>query len=351
MNPRERVLAAIDHQVPDMVPVHIMGIEAPELFYEHFEVSTIEEVRAALGLDTWRIANPEYIGPEISEGMTIWGTRSHANNTGYSESRGGHPLWSATTVREVERYDWPSADNLDFTVLEPSAKEAGELARIVGFWWEPVFCRLLDLFGMEEAMVKMHTHPAVVEAAVSHIVDYILEISKPSLECTAGLADIFWYGDDFSTQNGLMLSPEHWRKFLKPAYQRIFDLGKSRGLKLWFHSCGSFAEVLPDLVDMGIDVWETCQVHLKDNDPHYLKREFGDRLAFYGAINTQQTLPFGSAGEVRREVGERIEVLGRDGGYICGPDHTVRPEVPVENVLALVDAVRKYRSPQRTLSQ
>ena len=145
-----------------------------------------------------------------------------------------------------------------------------------------------------------------------------------------------------------MISPEHWRRFLLPTYRRVFDLAKSVGMKVWFHSCGSFVEVLPDLIDIGMDVWETCQVHLDGNDPRRLKREFGSHITFYGAISTQQTLPFGLASDVRGEVRERIRVLGRGGGYICGPDHTIRPEVPVENVLALFDEAKSYRHSQCT---
>jgi uroporphyrinogen decarboxylase len=201
---------------------------------------------------------------------------------------------------------------------------------------------------MEETMAKMHTHPEVVEAAISHIADYVLEVSARCLKCADGLVDIFWYGDDFATQSGMMISPELWRKLFRPVYGQIFALAKTKGFPVWFHSCGSFVDVLPDLIDIGMDVWETCQVHLKGNDPRYLKREFGNHIAFCGAVNTQQTLPFGSTSDVRREVRERIRMLGQGGGYICGPDHTVRPEVPVENLVALFDEAKKYRDPQCT---
>lgn len=347
MNSRERVLASINHEIPDVIPVYVMAIESPEALYEQFRVSTDEDLRIALGIDIQPIW-PEYAGPEIPNGLTIWGTGSCLGNAGYSESRGGHPLRDATSIRDVERHSWPSAQNMNYSRLEQRAKDSGDLASMLCPGWEPVFCRILDLFGMEEAMVKMHTHPAVVEAAVAHIAEYVLELAERSLECTEGYADIFCFGDDFAMQNGMIISSEHWRKLLKPVYSQVFALAKAKGVPVWFHSCGSFVDVLPDLIDIGMDVWETCQVHLKGNDPSYLKREFGSHIAFYGAVNTQQTLPFGSTSDVRREVRERVAVLGRGGGYICGPDHTVRPEVPVENLLALIDEAKKCRDPQCT---
>jgi uroporphyrinogen decarboxylase len=140
-----------------------------------------------------------------------------------------------------------------------------------------------------------------------------------------------------------MISPAQWRRFLKPTFRKVFDLVKSYGFKVWFHSCGTFRPVLPDLIESGIDVWETVQVHLGGNDPEVLKHEYGKNLAFYGAISTQRTLPHGSPEDVRAEVRERIRVLGQGGGYICGSDHGIMPDVPIANVVAMLDEVRQFR--------
>ena len=122
-------------------------------------------------------------------------------------------------------------------------------------------------------------------------------------------------------------------------------LAKSYGMKMWFHCCGTFRPVMADLIDMGMDVWETVQVHLPGNEPEVLKREYGRDITFYGGINSQQTLPFASTEEVRAEVRERIRVLGQGGGYILGGDHTILPDVPIDNVLAMLDEARKYSPP------
>ena len=155
--------------------------------------------------------------------------------------------------------------------------------------------------------------------------------------------DIFWYGDDFAAQRGMILSPQQFRRFLKPTYQKVFALAKSRGLKVWVHACGTFRPVLSDLIDIGMDVWETVQVHLPGNEPQELKRRYGKNLTFFGAVSTQSTLPKGTVAQVRAEVRDRIAVLGQDGGYICGGDHTIMPDVPIDNVLAMIDEARNFR--------
>ena len=147
-------------------------------------------------------------------------------------------------------------------------------ATILSLGWQPPFCTLLDLFGMEEAMLHMYQDPYLIEAAVAHIEAFLLEEMKRAMTLCAAHVQFYWCGDDFSTQRGMMISPELWRRFLRPLYRKMFDLIKSFGLKVWFHSCGTFGPVLPDLVDMGMDVWETVQVHLDGNDPLRCGRAF-----------------------------------------------------------------------------
>jgi uroporphyrinogen decarboxylase len=186
----------------------------------------------------------------------------------------------------------------------------------------------------------MKLEPLIIEAALERIVDFTVEFAVRLIAATRGMADFLYYGDDFATQKGMLISPELWRRFLKPAYERVFKLAKSNGLRVWFHSCGTFRPVMGDLIDIGLDVWETVQVHLPGNEPEVLKREYGNDITFFGGISTQGTLPHGTVEDVRREVRERVWVLGEHGGYICGSDHGILPDVPMENVLAMLDEAR-----------
>ncbi len=170
-----------------------------------------------------------------------------------------------------------------------------------------------------------------------------------ALQGADGACDTFWWGDDFADARGVMIGPDNWRRLFAPSYRRLLDLVHSYGLKFRLHCCGTFVDVMPDLVDMGLDLWETCQFHLPANDPKLLKNEFGQHITFCGGVNCQQTLPFGTPEEVRREVRELIDIVGRGGGYMCGPSHDISPDVPKENLFAMLDEIKNYYNPECVL--
>lgn len=372
---KERVLKAINHIQPETTPVHIMGFEEIDKWLEYTGAKDDFDLRLKLDLDL-QTARTIYTGPNARRGLSIWGTAANTGGYagfGYSKQRGGYPLASATSTADIARFAWPDPDDFDYEIMarvlsaapdkacyikpqyavqqdgqtrEEAARGTGALSAIRGSGgWLPLICTLFELFGMEETLINLHHEPRLIEAATNHVEEFVLEHYRRLLEATRGIADICWYGDDFATQRGILISPEHWRRFLKPTYKKVFNLAKGYGLKVWFHGCGTFRPVLPDLIEIGMDVWETSQVHLPGNEPEVLKREYGRDITFYGAINTQYTLPLGSAEDVRAQVRERIQVLGKGGGYICGGDHTILPDVPVRNVLAMLDEARKF-SPQ-----
>ena len=206
-----------------------------------------------------------------------------------------------------------------------------------------MLCTLFNLFGMEEALVALNLEPNRIEAALARIEELTLGFCGRMIDAAGVDGEIFWFGDDFASQKGMLISPGHWRRYLKPVYRKVFELAKRKGMKVWFHSCGTFRPVFPDLIEIGMDIWETAQVHLPGNEPEALKREFGRDITFYGGINTQTTLPHGTPEQVRAEVRDRVRVLGKGGGYICSSDHAILPDVPFENVLAMIDEARKTR--------
>ena len=358
-------MKTIDHVQPEVVPVHIMGVAPIERWLEHYDVEDNFALREKLGLDIQE-ARPVYVGRNAELGRDIWGKEvgiGGAEGAGYSAIRGGYPLANATSVADIDNFAWPDPDDFDYQIVADVLETVpDDIARFVkvqyviqaegqtrfsaargGGPWIPLLCSLFDLFGMTETLINLCAAPKLIEAAIAHLEEFTLGFAKRLLDATRGVGDVFYYGDDFAGQRGMLISPEHWRRFLKPTYKKIYRLGKSYGMKVWIHECGTFRPVIADMIDIGMDVWETVQVHLPGNEPEVLKREYGQDLAFYGAISTQHTLPFGTPEDVRAEVRERIRVLGRGGGYICGSDHSIMADVPIENVLAMLDEARKFR--------
>jgi uroporphyrinogen decarboxylase len=197
--------------------------------------------------------------------------------------------------------------------------------------------------GAEAVLSNMLEAPAVFEAVLERVFQVTCECLRRWIACCGSHFDILSLWDDFATQRGMLFAPELWRQFLKPRYAELFRAGKEKGLFVWFHSCGDITPVLPDLIDIGMDVWETVQLHALPVPAEALKRDYGRRLTFFGGINTQR-LPFARPADVAREVERCIAVLGKGGGYICGPDHRIKLDVPPANTAALFRAATSFRA-------
>jgi uroporphyrinogen decarboxylase len=192
---------------------------------------------------------------------------------------------------------------------------------------------------MEALLMDLVTDPLLAGT----LLDKVTEV------CTALAArlatydiDVLWLADDFGTQRGLFVHPDTWRQWFKERLRTVVDAAKSVNpdLLVALHSDGKVDEIIPDLIDIGIDVLNPLQPEVMD--PAAIKREYGQDLAFWGGVGTQTTLPFGSPSEVRDVVRDLISTVGAGGGFLIAPTHLVEPEVPWENILAFVDAVEEY---------
>jgi uroporphyrinogen decarboxylase len=339
------VLAALDRRPTDRVPVDLFhGGMYPELelrLKAHFGVLDAEGVRLGLGQDLrWinpicrRDRDPDSTDPGLSCFGGPWlGT--------YADMVGDRPLRSVTSIAEVERYSWPSTDAFDFGVVATLARTYQDYAVVAPGDWSPIFCRISELCGMERAMMMLVQEPVLVEAMIDHITTFYLEFYRRVLDAAPGQIDIAQTGDDLAGQKGLLFSAEIFRRLFKRPLGRIFELVKSRGVRVMFHICGAVQDLIPDLIDIGLDILMPLQFRAVGMDAGLLKREYGRDLCFYGGIDVQHTLPYGTAEEVRAEVRERIDVLGENGGYILASSHALMDDVPAANVLAMYDEARR----------
>jgi uroporphyrinogen decarboxylase len=187
---------------------------------------------------------------------------------------------------------------------------------------------------MERAMIDMAAAPELAGEMLRRCGDFAVELAEAA--CRRFPLDWLWTGDDVASQLSLMMSPDTWRAMIKPHLKRAFDVGKARGIAVAYHCCGALRPIIPDLVEMGLDVLNPIQCNCPGMDALELKRDFGADLAFMGGIDTQGLLPNGTASEVSRATRELIDGMTADGGgYILAASHTVPPETPVDNIFAM----------------
>jgi uroporphyrinogen decarboxylase len=248
----------------------------------------------------------------------------------------------------VESYGWPEAEQYDYAQARELAATVSPTYAVRGPYWRPIFAQACEMLGIERMLGVMMDEPARAEAIFRCVHAVQRAYCERFVAACGEHLDVFYLGDDFATQNGLMMPPDLWRQFLMPLYADLFSIGKQAGKYVWFHSCGDITEVLGDLIDIGMDLWETVQLHALPMPARELKREYGGAVAFFGGVSTQH-IPFDTPERVRERTVAAIEALGAGGGYICGPDHHVKPDVPPANAVALFEAARSFRGEGYTL--
>jgi uroporphyrinogen-III decarboxylase len=194
------------------------------------------------------------------------------------------------------------------------------------------------LRGLEALLMDMLADPDIADAILDIPFRYHLAAAKRLARMGV---DMIWTGDDVGSQKAMMISPDTWRRFFKPRMATFISEVKAvkPGIKIAYHSDGNIEPIIPELIEIGLDVLNPIQP--ASMDPATIKRRYGDKLCFWGTIDEQNTLPFGSPEDVRREVRQRIETVGRSGGLIIGPTHHVQLDTPIENFEAMVDEIRK----------
>lgn len=203
---------------------------------------------------------------------------------------------------------------------------------IIGF---SLFERAWTLRSIEEFLCDMLTEPEFVDVLLDKIVEYNLKVVDIVAQYPV---DCIFFGDDWGQQNGLIMGYPLWSRFMKPRLAKMYAHVKSKGLYVAQHSCGDCREVFPDLVELGLDIYNTFQPEVYDIVE--FKEKYGSKLTFFGGISTQRILPFVTPLEVKKEMHRVIDVLGKNGGYIIAPTHAMPNDIPAENVLAFVDVCK-----------
>ncbi len=302
-----------------------------------------EGLRRRLG-DDFRRVFAQYTGPEIQL------SESATHTTPFGVERSGlgwgqplsHPLAEAT-MSEIHGFNWPDPSWMDVSnIREEAGSWTGEYA-ILGGDWSPFWHDLIDLLGMETMYLKMYDAPELVDAILEHVVDYYAGVSERVFDAASDAIDIFFIGNDFGSQRGPLLSEEMFRRFLLRHLARLVDLGHDYGLKTMLHCCGGFAELIPSMIEVGLDGIHALQPCCAGMEARRLKEEFGARIVLNGAIDSHHVLIEGTPETVRAKTRETLNTMMPGGGYVAGASHdTILEETPVENVVAMFETVREF---------
>jgi len=198
------------------------------------------------------------------------------------------------------------------------------------------FERCWGIRGMENFLMDLHLAPAFCEELLDGLEAVCLEVVDRLLADYGDRIDAIGMSEDYGTERGLLISPETWRRFIRPRIARIFKRIRSGGKSFYVHACGDVTDVIPDLIDIGADILQPIQPEAMDI--FELKKEFGKDLCLFGGISTQKTLPFGTVQEVRDAVRRCLDVMARGGGYVMAPAKPIMPGVPIANAVALLES-------------
>jgi uroporphyrinogen decarboxylase len=371
MTSRQRVMTALDHREPDRMPFDCtFGNVAYARLEKYLGYKPRQAVRP--GGPSLNVRPPVefmqvlqvdlyYIGlgqsrsvPAFEYGMESytdeWGVlyRKIENPAGSHYEMASHPLANAT-VKDLEDYPWP--DPAEPALVEGLETKARDLYTntdfaLVGKFNNSLFEQSFSLRGLEQLFMDFSLDPEFVCALLDKLTDLAIEHIRVGLQaCGKYLQILRLAGDDMGHQRGTLLSPKAFRQIIKPRFARLYQAAKNLfhqynpNGKLMAHTDGDVYPLIPDYIEMGLDILNPVQPYVAEMEHARLKREFGDRLSFHGGMDLQNVMPFGTPDEVRREAIKVMHALGSGGGLILAPTHYLLPDVPPENVLALRDAV------------
>lgn len=346
MTPRERWLALLSGQTPDRIPTDYWATdEVTERLCRDLRCADLEGLYTKLHIDgVIRISPPHatdhFPGDTAAD---IWGIKRQRVDYGagtYDEFE-THPLESVSTVEEIHAFRWPRASDHDFDAYRRLVSKAPRHRMIRSGEYEPflIYCAMR---GMEQAMMDLLVEPEIAGAALQHLFDYFYELNARTFEIGRGIIDIYYQAEDLGGQTGLLFGLNQIREFIIPNQKKMADLAKSFGVHVFYHTDGAAREILPDLIDVvGIEVLNPIQWRCPGMEREGLVRDFGRKVVFHGAMDNQQTLPFGSPADVRNEVLENIRIFS-GARWICAPCHNIQPNTPTENIVMMYETIHEH---------
>lgn len=371
MKPRERVLAALDHEEPDRVPLDYWTTPAAyEKLRDHLGITAPETQEWGI-MSSWRISDDllrrlhidfrrVYMNSAASFKIKTYPDGSTDSEYGFRGKWFG-PYWEVThfpwadftEVEQVEQYEWPDADDpsrmegvIEWARHLHEETDYAVVGMVGGPWGVFEICEHY-MRGFDRFLMDLGTNRKLAEAMMDKCMQYALDMNRVLLEGVGEYLDIVQVGDDLGHQQGLIISPRMYRDLIKPRHKRIYGEIHRREphIKVLYHSCGAIEPLINDLIEVGVDILNPIQPLAFGMDSSALKTKYGNRLSFHGAIDLQRAMAeLGTLEDVRNEIDLRIDALAPGGGYILAPAHNLQPDSTPEKILEMYDyAIKKGR--------
>ncbi|MHA1371524.1 MAG: uroporphyrinogen decarboxylase family protein [Promethearchaeota archaeon] len=359
MSSKDRVKLVLNGRIPDRAPRDYWAAkEVNARLIKHYKVNNLDELLDLLDIDFRYVKGPEYTGLPLEKHADgseddIWGVPRKIVHVGAGEFKSSYktvvsnPLANCKNVDEILNYEkWPSPKDFDYTVIkEQTKKHDGRAIMFMGDRLNRVaqLKPAMYLRGISKILADMRRkNNEIFLAIIDRIRSFYSEYLHEILKAAGKFIDIVVTGDDFGTQERLLMKPEDWRRFLKPGFKKFIDIAKSFGKIVMHHSCGSIRPIIPDMIECGLDILNPVQPDLPGMNHTELKAEFGSRLVFHGGISLQGPLRFGSRKQIHEEVKKRVKELGKNGGYIICTAHNMHADLKTENITSLFEAYDKF---------
>ncbi|MDO8686091.1 MAG: uroporphyrinogen decarboxylase family protein [Clostridiales bacterium] len=343
MNNKERVLRAVRHENTDRVPLFYRDIPTVEQrLLKDLKLQNRDELLKYFDID-FRWVEPLYIGPDLVKKngniLDIWGVEYKYIKTenGCYWKNISFPLLESNDPDMLDNYPWPCVEWFDFSSLECQLEKYRNYAIMTapGNASPSPLGVTQELIGMERAMTDMLLNPEYFLKLTEKILDFELKFIEKLFSTTDGRIDFFRIGDDFGTQRGLLMSPQLWQQFIQPSLTAMSIIAKQCGAYYYHHSCGAVSELIPLLIETGVDVLDPLQVQAVGMSPGRLKKDFGKQICFSGGVDEQEVLNNGTPEDVESHVNNLLNIMAYGGGFIIGPTHNFQDDIPTENIVSM----------------
>ncbi|HEX2948191.1 MAG TPA: uroporphyrinogen decarboxylase family protein [Armatimonadota bacterium] len=333
MTPRDAMFSILHHETVRPVPYQLL-----------MEDDVAHRLDAHYGDATWRQRLIPYI---VGVGAVDTDLKTPIDETHVQDAYGGiwrvdrrpwhlehTPLseasWGDYVFPTAEKFFRPDWKQHAYTTIA----ETPDSFHIGNLGWG-LFERSWNLRGFENALMDIIAEPDFFEEMLDKLTELYLQFVAYTIDLPI---DGILFGDDWGDQRGVIIGAERWRKFLKPRWARIYEAVHAQGKFVMSHSCGSVAEIIPDLIEIGLDVLESVQPEAAGMNPYGLKQQWGDKITFWGSLGSQSIIPFGSPQQLTQEIYHLADEMGCGGGYILSPAKPLQPETPTENAVAIFEA-------------